>query len=132
VGDGWLVSRATPDEIRQGRELVFTTAAECHRTIEEDHIGVLLGYYLTSDGVQALDRARPFVTRNRPDVPFTAFSAVGSAAQVAEMIQQYIGAGAHKFVVRPLCPAAETIDQLARMGEEILPLFHQNLSTVAS
>ena len=132
VGDGWLVSRAIPEEIRQGREVVFTTAAECHRTMEDDHIGVLLGYYLTSDSAKALDKAKPFVTRNRPDVPFTAFSAVGSGNQVADMIQQYIDAGAHKFVVRPLCPAAETMDQLVRMGEEILPLFHQNLTPVAS
>jgi alkanesulfonate monooxygenase SsuD/methylene tetrahydromethanopterin reductase-like flavin-dependent oxidoreductase (luciferase family) len=57
-------------------------------------------------------------------VPFTAFSAVGTTEHIAEMIQQYVDAGAAKFVVRPLCPGEESMAQLAMMGQEILPLFH--------
>jgi probable F420-dependent oxidoreductase len=128
VGDGWLVSRATPDEVREGCDIVFDTAADCNRRVEDDHIGVLLGCYISSDGPRALAKAEPYVTRNRPDVSFTAYSAVGSADQVAEMIQQYIDAGASKFVVRPLCPGHEAMQQLAIMGEEIIPVFHPDLS----
>jgi alkanesulfonate monooxygenase SsuD/methylene tetrahydromethanopterin reductase-like flavin-dependent oxidoreductase (luciferase family) len=124
IGDGWLVSRVTPDEVRQGREIVFATAAKYQRTIEEDHIGVLLGYYISPNGQQATAKAEPFVTQQRPDAPFTAFSAVGSTEQIAEMIQQYIAAGASKFVVRPLCAGAESMEQLEMMGQDILPLFH--------
>ncbi|PON19934.1 hypothetical protein C2W62_00100 [Candidatus Entotheonella serta] len=36
----------------------------------------------------------------------------------------YVEAGASKFVVRPLCPGDESIDQLEMMGQDILPLFH--------
>ena len=36
---------------------------------------------------------------------------------------RYIDAGAQKFVVRPLCPAEETMEQLEIMGTEILPQF---------
>jgi alkanesulfonate monooxygenase SsuD/methylene tetrahydromethanopterin reductase-like flavin-dependent oxidoreductase (luciferase family) len=57
-------------------------------------------------------------------VPFTAYSAVGTVEHIAEMIQTYVEAGASKFVVRPLCPGDESIDQLEMMGQEILPLFH--------
>ena len=49
IGDGWLVSSATPQEIREGREILFSTAAECGREIEDDHVGVLLGYYIAPD-----------------------------------------------------------------------------------
>lgn len=132
VGDGWLVSRATPEDVRSGRDIIFTTAAACNRTIEEDHIGVLLGYYLSSEGPGALAKAEPFVTRNRPEVPFTAYSAIGSTTQVAEMIQRYIDAGAQKFVVRPLCAGAEAMEQLEMMGEEILPMFHQKAAITVS
>jgi len=58
-------------------------------------------------------------------VPFTACSAVGTTAHIAEMIQQYVDAGASKFVVRPLCPGEESMAQLEMMGQEILPLFHK-------
>jgi hypothetical protein len=40
------------------------------------------------------------------------------------MIHTYVEAGASKFVVRPLCPGDESIEQLELMGQEVLPLFH--------
>ncbi len=125
VGDGWLVSSVTPDEVRHGCEIVFATAAKHQRVIEDDHIGVMLSYYISPDGQKAVAKAASFVTRQRPDVPFTAFSAVGPTAHIAERIQQYVDAGAAKFVVRPLCPSEEAMAQLEMMGQEILPLFHQ-------
>jgi probable F420-dependent oxidoreductase len=124
VGDGWLVSRATPEDIREGCEIVFDTAIKHKRCIEEDHIGVMLSYYISDEGDNAVKKAEPFVTRHRPDVPYTAYSAVGTTEQIAEMIQAYVEAGASKFVVRPLCPGDESIEQLERMGQEVLPLFH--------
>ena len=125
VGDGWLVSSVTPDEVRHGCDIIFATAAHHQRTIEADHIGVLLSYYISSDGPKAVAKAAAFVTRPRPDVPITAVSAVGTAAHIAERIHQYVDAGAAKFVVRPLCAGEEAMAQLAMMGQEIVPLFHQ-------
>jgi probable F420-dependent oxidoreductase len=124
VGDGWLVSRATPEDIRKGCDIVFDTAAKHQRCIEKDHIGVMLSYYISDEGDKAVEKAKPFVTRHRPDAPFTAYSAVGTAGQIAEMIHTYVEAGASKFVVRPLCPGDESIEQLELMGQEVLPLFH--------
>ncbi|MCI0787077.1 MAG: LLM class flavin-dependent oxidoreductase, partial [Chloroflexi bacterium] len=116
VGDGWLVSSVTPKEIEEGREIVFDTAHEYGREIEEDHIGVLLGYYIAPDTKEASSKAEKFITRQRPDAHFTEYSAVGSTEQVAQVIQRYIDSGAYKFVVRPLCPAEETVEQLEIMG----------------
>ncbi|MBO55649.1 MAG: hypothetical protein CL886_08330 [Dehalococcoidia bacterium] len=126
VGDGWLVSSATPEEVRLGREIVFATADKAHREIEEDHIGVLLGFYICDEYENAADKSYQFVTRHRADAHFTEFTALGNVEQVAEMIQKYIDAGAFKFAVRPLCAGTESIEQLERMGEEILPLFHKS------
>ena len=125
VGDGWLVSAATPEEIRSGREIVFSSAEEHKREIEYDHIGVLLGYYLSPDAEESVEKASNFITRQRPDTFFTEYSALGTPEQVAECINKYAEAGAHKFVVRPLCPAEETMEQLELMGRDVLPMFHK-------
>jgi len=123
VGDGWLVSSATPKEIQEGRDILFSTAAEFGREIEDDHVGVLLGYYIAPDAEVAAATAHDYITRHRPDAHFTEYSALGPAEQIVQTIQEYIDAGAQKFVVRPLCPAEETIEQLEIMGREILPRF---------
>jgi alkanesulfonate monooxygenase SsuD/methylene tetrahydromethanopterin reductase-like flavin-dependent oxidoreductase (luciferase family) len=125
VGDGWLVSSVTPAEVKEGRDIVFETAAEFNREIEDDHIGVLLGYYVNSDVEEATIKANRFVTRQRPDAHFTEFTAVGPVDRVAEYIQSYVESGASKFVVRPLCPADETMEQLDILGEELLPQFQK-------
>ena len=124
VGDGWLVSSATPAEVGEGKDIVFDTAAECNREIEEDHVGVLMGYYISDDYEQAATKSHQFVTRHRPDAHFSEFTALGNIQQVAELIQSYIDAGASKFAVRPLCAGDESMEQLEIMGQEILPLFH--------
>ena len=124
VGDGWLVSSATPDEVRKGREILFETAEKCEREIEQDHVGVLIGYYITPDRKSGVEKTHQFVTRHRPDAHFTEFSAIGNTEQVAELIQSYVDAGGYKFVVRPLCTSEESMEQLEIMGQEILPKFH--------
>jgi alkanesulfonate monooxygenase SsuD/methylene tetrahydromethanopterin reductase-like flavin-dependent oxidoreductase (luciferase family) len=126
VGDGWLVSSATPQEVRSGRDIVFSTAAELGRAIESDHVGVLLGCCVAASQGQALAKAQRFVTRPRPDAAFTEFSAVGTPDDIAGVIQDYIDAGASKFVLRPLCPGPETAEQLAVLGQEVLPRFHRS------
>ena len=125
VGDGWLVSAATPQEVHDGREIIFDTAAEYGRTIEDDHVGVLLGYYISPNAEETVSKTYGFVTRQRPDAHFTEYSALGPPDRIAEVIQRYIDAGASKIVVRPLCPADETMEQLGIMGSEILPQFHK-------
>ena len=126
VGDGWLVSGATPAEISAGRDIVFATAEQCAREIEPDHIGMLLGFYLSPDPAQAIRQSRQYVTRHRPDADFTQYSALGDVDAVCQVIQNYINAGASKFVARPLCSGAESIEQLHRLGAEVLPQFHQS------
>ena len=74
---------------------------------------------------EATIKANQFVTRQRPDAHFTEFTAVGPVDRIAEYIHSYVESGASKFVVRPLCPADETMEQLDILGEELLPQFHK-------
>ena len=125
VGDGWFVSSATPEEIREGREVVFSTADENNRVIEDDHIGVILGYYMSPNVKETEAKAYNFVTRHRPDAYFTEYSAIGPADKIVEAIHRYVEAGASKFVLRPLCPAEQTMEQLEALGSEVVPQFPQ-------
>ena len=125
VGDGWLVSSATAPEVREGVDLVFSTAAEYGREIDEDHIGALLGFFIAPTQEQAELAAEPFVTRPRPDAHFAEYNAIGTPEQVKHTIHHYLEAGASKFVVRPMCAPQDAIEQLALFGREILPHFHK-------
>ena len=124
VGDGWLVSSATPDEVREGRDIVFDTANQCQREIEYDHIGVLMGFYIADDYEQAATNAHQVVTRHRPDASFTEYTALGTTEQVAELIQRYIDAGGSKFAVRPLCAGDESMEQLEMIYQVFQSLIH--------
>ena len=125
IGDGWLVSSATPEEVKDGVELIFSTAPEHGRSIDDDHIGALLGYVIAPTAEEAQSTAEPYVTRAREDAHFTEYSALGTVEQVRETIHQYMEAGASKFVVRPMCAPEESLGQLRVFGEEILPHFHK-------
>ena len=43
--------------------------------------------------------------------------------KVVEAIHRYVEAGAYKFVVRPLCPPEQTVEQPEILGSEVLPQF---------
>ena len=125
LGDGWLVSSATPQEVQDGVKVVFSTAAEFGRTVDPDHVGALVSYNIAGSRQEAEEAARDHVLRNRPDSDFTQWSALGTPEQVGETIEHYIQAGAPKIVVRPVCAPQEAIRQLDLFGREVLPLFHK-------
>jgi probable F420-dependent oxidoreductase len=124
VGDGWLVSQATAEEVAQGIEVIASTAAAHDRAVDADHIGCMVGFRLGSTMVGATMDAGPFMGNRRPDAHPSEYSAFGPPDAVAEAIHHYVAAGASKFVVRPLGAPEEAIDQLAWFGRDVLPLFH--------
>ena len=124
VGDGWLVSFATPDEVAQGVEVVFETAGEYGRSVDEDHIGALIGFYIAPSSEEAEQRAEGYLTRTREDAHFTEYTALVPPDEVRALVQQYLEAGASKFVVRPTCRPEETLGQLELFGKEVLHHFH--------
>jgi probable F420-dependent oxidoreductase len=124
VGDGWLVSQATPAEVEQGIEVIATTAAQHDRQVDGDHVGAMIGFHLADSLNDAATNAEPFLIGRRVDVAPADYIACGPPDAVVETIGRYVAAGASKFVVRPLCLPEEVIDQLERFGREVLPRFH--------
>ena len=124
VGDGWLVSQATPKEVEEGKEVIFSTAAEYGRSVDEDHIGAMLGFYIAASPEEAAVVAEPHVFQHRPNAHYTRYCALGPPKNVAATVREYLAAGASKFVVRPMCPAQQALEQLETFGREVLPMFH--------
>ena len=58
IGDGWLASSVTPEEVARSIPVIHQAARAAGRQIDEDHFGVLLAVYATEEGAAA---ARSFV-----------------------------------------------------------------------
>lgn len=115
--DGWLTSLITPEEARQGREVVEAEAERAGRQVDPEHFGVSLAY---ADG-ELPPLLAASIARRRPGVDPDALIPVGLPAAVG-MLEQYLAAGFSKFVVRPATAPAEWPETLKLMAEALLPL----------
>jgi len=69
--------------------------------------------------------AAPFIPRNRADdATLDKSAAFGPPDVLAERLEEYIRGGASKFILRPMVPTDQMLDQLARLAEEVIPTFH--------
>ena len=116
IGDGWLPSFCTPDDVADAIPVIEAAAAEAGRTPDPEHFGVLVTY---CDG-PVPPRIVELVERRRPGLDPRAV--VPAFAQLPERVEQFIAAGATKFVVMPLGDAGDWDAELGRMADALLPL----------
>ncbi len=125
LGDGWIPSFITPARFAAGVTTVQTLAAAAGREVPADHFGALVYYHLDADPARARAAAAPFIPRGRvDDATLAACTAFGPPDLVRERLEQYIAGGASKFILRPMCPPAMMLDQLARLAADVLPAIH--------
>jgi probable F420-dependent oxidoreductase len=119
LGDGWLPSFCTADDIAAAIPIINETAAEHERRVDPEHIGALIAY---SDG-DVPDALARFIAKRRPDLDPTEIVPVGLGA-VRVTIEKMVAAGASKFVLLPLSePAAGGwTSELERIAAELKPL----------
>ncbi len=117
LGDGWLPSFMTPDEVAAGWAVINEVAAEHGRSVPADHLGMLVPY---ADGPLSDDVAALFAAR-RPDVDARDLVA-GGLDDLRAKLEAYIAIGASKFVVLPLAAPADWDSELSRLAEAVLPL----------
>jgi probable F420-dependent oxidoreductase len=116
LGDGWLPSFATVDEVRDGIAVVQQVAAEHDRSIDPEHFGVLIPY---RDGPLP-DLIVQFVQRRRPEADPA--EVVPERSQVVDVIKRMTDIGASKFVLIPLGEPADWRDELRHIADVALPL----------
>lgn len=129
LGDGWIPSFITPDEMGAGIQKVHDLAAAAGREVPEDHFGTLINYAIADSEATALALAQPYVPRGRVDeATMRRCTAFGPAGALIEKVEEYVKAGASKFILRPLCPPDRMLEQLALVGEQVCPEFHRRSS----
>lgn len=117
LGDGWLPSFCTPEDVRAGIEAIGHAAAAADRSIDPGHFGALLPYV---DGpVPPALAAR--LARRRPDVDPGRLVSAG-LTELSATIELHLEAGGSKFVVIPLYEPADWADHLGQVAEVLLPL----------
>lgn len=122
LGDGWLPSFTTPDEVAEGWQVVTASAAEHDRTIDPEHLGVLVPYAEH----QLPEPMASFLAAQRPDVPVGSIVPVGPDA-LRRQLEAFIAVGASKFVVTPLDDAgpdrgSDWPARLVRLGDAVRDL----------
>jgi probable F420-dependent oxidoreductase len=117
LGDGWLPSFCTPDDVRRGIPRIQEVAAEHGRAVDPEHFGALLPY--VEDEIP--DVVRAGILRRRPDVRTEDVVAIGHDGLRA-MVEQHVEAGGSKFVVIPLVEPPSWDDHLGELAAALLPL----------
>ena len=117
MGDGWLPSFCTPDDVRSGRVEIERVAAEHDRSIDPEHFGALVPY-----GVEGVpDLVAAFLAKRRPDVD-PADVVAGSLSDLKAQLERFVEAGASKFVVVPFVEPDRWDDHLAEVADVVMPL----------
>ncbi len=114
LGDGWLASFATPEEIAESVGVIERSAKEAGRTVPIDHYGTLLIYSLR----RAPDDVRDFIRWRRPDQRIEDVFPEGPDALNA-LLRRYVDAGATKFVLVPAARPRSWTAELSQLMEEI-------------
>ena len=117
LGDGWLPSFCTPEDVATGRAEIDRVAAEHDRAIDPEHFGALVPYGI--DGIP--DAVRAFVARRRPDVDATDVVAP-SVASLRHHLERFVEVGASKFVVVPFGEPPRWDEHLAEVAEAVMPM----------
>ena len=126
LGDGWIPSFITPDEMRAGIPRVQEMAAAERRQVPEDHFGTLINYTVAPTEDAALAMARPYLPRGRVDeATMRQCTAFGPVGRLLKKVEEYVKAGASKFILRPLCPPERMLEHLGLVADHVCPEYHR-------
>lgn len=116
VGDGWLPSFCTPDDIAEGIATITATATGHGRSIDPQHFGAMVAW---CDG-DLPDRIVDMIGHRRPGLDPRAV--VPTRSGLVERLGEFIDAGASKFVLLPLIGDPDPDRVLGELADDVLPL----------
>jgi probable F420-dependent oxidoreductase len=118
LGDGWLPSFTSPEEVARGRARIEKVADKAGRSIDPGHFGALVPYV---EGTDIPDRLLALLRRRNPGVEPTDVVAPSLKA-LRPLLERYIEAGASKFVVVPVIEPANWDDHVGDLADAVQPL----------
>ena len=117
LGDGWLPSFVTPDDVRGGIAAIKQHADEAHREIDPEHYGALLTY---TDGPLP-DRFLELIKLRQPNKNPSDLVA-SNRWELRSKIEAFIETGASKFVVMPLGEPPDWAEEVEALADDLLPM----------
>jgi probable F420-dependent oxidoreductase len=117
LGDGWLPSFCTPEEVGVGIASINDEAARHERAIDQEHFGALIAYSLG----EVPDALAALVRRRRPELDPSEVIPTGLDA-LADQIRAFVEVGASKFVVLPVVEPDQWRPALDELASAVLPL----------
>lgn len=123
-GDGWFPALLPPSVFATKHDRLMDFCEAEGRSVERDEAGMVVPTHLADDPDRAAAVAEQYFERRTPELSrdrLAASTAFGTAQAVIETIQGYVDAGCTKFVLQPVCPFEDRIDQLERYSEEVIP-----------
>lgn len=121
LGDGWLPSFCTPDDVRDALPLINDTASEHGRVVDPEHVGALIAYRPPGEMPELLAK---IVASRRPGIDPELIVPAGLDG-VAAQIERFVAVGASKFVVLPVAEPADAdalLRELDAIAATLLPL----------
>jgi probable F420-dependent oxidoreductase len=119
LGDGWLPSFCTPDDVVAGRPVVEAEAAAHDRALDPEHWGALVAY-VTSEGPLPEPLAAAVAAR-RPGADASEVIPAGLPALRAT-VERFVAVGVSKFVLVPVVEPEDWNDHLAAVAGATLDL----------
>jgi len=117
LGDGWLPSFCTPDEVAEGWAVANAVAAEHGRELDPEHLGALVPYS-RAPLPEGIGRA---LGKRGESLDVAAVIPVGLDA-LRSTLEGFIAAGASKFVVVPLAEPADWQAELTEVRDATFDL----------
>jgi probable F420-dependent oxidoreductase len=116
LSDGWLGSLMTPARAGEIRLRIEQEAEAAGRSIDPEHFGLSIGY-----ARERSDLERTVQIRRRPQVDLAEVVPIGAQA-LRELIDELVGAGLSKFVVRRIAPPSSAEEELTWLAGTLLDL----------
>jgi probable F420-dependent oxidoreductase len=119
LGDGWLPSFVTPDDVAEKRPAVEAAAEAAGRALDPEHWGALIIYTTAADRLS--DRLAQVIERRRPGLDPAALVPSGYDALRAQC-ERFIERGFSKLVVLPAFAVDDWTAELERLAGAVVSL----------
>lgn len=120
-GTGWQAGIESPEEVAPVIAAIKARTQDFDRTIDEDHYGAGFGFRFGSPDEPIVVRYLDLLTKRLGKRP-EGFVAVGDTPDIMRLLDRFLKAGVHKFVLRPIASGtADMIDQTKRLIDRVLP-----------
>ncbi len=120
-GTGWQAGIESPEQVAKVIAAIKVRTQDFDRTIDEDHYGAGFGFRFGSPDEPIVVRYLDLLTKRLGKRP-EGFVAVGDTQDIMRLLDRFLSAGVHKFVLRPIASGtADMIDQTKRLIDRVLP-----------